>query len=179
MSLINCVSNLVVFRSLQEIYKDEKHPKIKAVIPTQYEPFKIYEEKKDEAAFKIYEDKLEEETSVALRDTRDNKKELKEKQEVKSEREKPRLEVNPIKVSNLPTFCNAIQDVNLKKESDVAFSQDSPMSLEKSVPYSTSKKDLQKRRESTKELRMNFFDVDEYRADIYNYLRAAEVCILY
>ncbi|XP_076624758.1 cyclin A isoform X2 [Colletes latitarsis] len=121
-----------------EIYKDEKHQKTKAVIPTQFEPFKIYEEKKEEVIFKIYEDKLEEETSVALRDTKD-KKETKEKQDVKSEREKP-----------------------------------SPMFLEKSIPYSSSKKELQRRRESVKEMRINFFDVDEYRADIYNYLRVAE-----
>ncbi|KOC66169.1 G2/mitotic-specific cyclin-A [Habropoda laboriosa] len=165
----NCNRN-----SKPEIYKDEKYPKTKAVMPTQFESFKsFYEEKKEEVIFKIYEDKLEEETSVALRDTRD-KKEIKEKQDVKSEREKPRLEVNPINVSNLPTFCNTIQDINQKKENEVIFSQDSPMSLEKTIPYSSSKKDLQKRRESIKEMKMNFFDVDEYRADIYNYLRAAE-----
>lgn len=161
----------------QEIYKDEKYPKTKAVIPTQFEPFKIYEEKKEEVIFKIYEDKLEEETSVVLRDTKD-KKETKEKQDVKSEREKPRLEVNPINVSNLPTFCNAIQEVNQKKQNEVIFSHDSPMSLEKSLPYSSSsKKELQRRRDSIKEMRMNFFDVNEYRADIYNYLREAEVHI--
>lgn len=119
---------------------------------------------------------MEEETSVALRETRD-KKEAKEKQDIKFEREKPRLEMNPINVSNL-SFCNAVQDITQKKQNDVIFSYDSPMSLEKSVPYlSSSKKDLQKRRESIKEMRMNFFDVDEYRADIYNYLRVAEVCV--
>lgn len=97
---------------------------------------------------------------------------------MKPEREKPRLEVNPMTVSNLPTFYNAIEDINKKKENDVIFSQGSPMSLEKSISYlSSSKKNHQKRRKSIKELRMNFFDVDEYRADIYNYLRAAEVCI--
>ena len=123
-----------------EIYKqDEKYPKTKGILPTQFESYKAYDGENEEVLFKIYEDKLEEETSVALRDTRD-KKEAKEKQDIKFEREKP-----------------------------------SPMSLEKSVPYlSSSKKDLQKRRESIKEMRMNFFDVDEYRADIYNYLRVAE-----
>lgn len=80
-------------------------------------------------------------------------------------------------VSNLSTFCNATQAIDQKKENEVIFSQDSLMSLEKSVPYSSSKKDLQKRRESIKELRTNFYDVDEYRADIYNYLRIAEVYI--
>ncbi|XP_076249805.1 cyclin A [Calliopsis andreniformis] len=158
-----------------EIYKqDEKYPKTKAVIPTQFESFKIYEEKKEEVLFKIYEDKLEEETSVALRDTRE-KKDIKEQQDVKSEREKPWLEVNPINVSNLPAFCNTVQDINKKTQNEAIFSHGSPMSLEKSVPYSSSsKKELQKRRESVKEMRMNFFDVDEYRADIYSYLRTAE-----
>ncbi|XP_076664186.1 cyclin A isoform X2 [Andrena cerasifolii] len=123
-----------------EIYKqDEKYAKTKAILPTQFEPYKAYDGENEDVLFKIYEDKLEEETSVALRDTRD-KKEAKEKQDIKFEREKP-----------------------------------SPMFLEKSVPYlSSSKKDLQKRQESIKEMRMNFFDVDEYRADIYNYLRVAE-----
>ncbi|KAG9436706.1 cyclin-A2 [Apis mellifera carnica] len=157
-----------------EIYKDEKYQKTKAVIPTHFEAFKIYEEKKEEVIFKIYEDKLEEETSVALRDTKD-KKEMREKENITFEREKPRLEVNPINVSNLPTFYNAIQDINQKKENEITFSQGSPMSLEKSISYlSSSKKNHQKRRKSIKEMRMNFFDVDEYRADIYNYLRVAE-----
>lgn len=165
----NCKRN-----SKPEIYKDEKFPRTKAVIPTQFEPFKIYEEKKEEVIFKIYEDKLEEETSVVLRDTK-HKKEVKEKQDVKSEREKPRLEVNPMNVVNLSAFCNATQDINEKKENEVIFSQDSLMSLEKSISYSSSsKKEIQKRRESIKEMRTNFFDVDEYRADIYNYLRVAE-----
>ncbi|CAL7945136.1 unnamed protein product [Xylocopa violacea] len=165
----NCKRN-----TKSEIYKDEKYPKTKPVIPTQFEPFKIYEEKKEDVIFKIYEDKLEEETSVVLRDTRD-KKEIKEKQDVKFEREKPRLEVNPMNISNLQTFRNGIQDINQKKENEVIFSRDSPMSLEKSIPYSSSSKDdLQKRRESIKEMRTNFYDVEEYRADIYNYLRVAE-----
>lgn len=103
---------------------------------------------------------------------------MREKENITFEREKPRLEVNPINVSNLPTFYNAIQDINQKKENEITFSQGSPMSLEKSISYlSSSKKNHQKRRKSIKEMRMNFFDVDEYRADIYNYLRVAEVCI--
>lgn len=172
-AVLGVLSNNCNRNTKPEIYKDEKYPKTKAIIPTQFEPFKIYEEKKEEVIFKIYEDKLEEETSVALRDTRD-KKEIKEKQDIKCEREKPRLEVNPMSVSNLSTFCNTIQDINQKKENDI-FSQGSPMSLEKSLSYSSSsKKDLLKRRESVKEMRINFFDVDEYRADIYNYLRTAE-----
>ncbi|XP_076227714.1 cyclin A isoform X2 [Nomia melanderi] len=176
-AVLSVIHNNCNRNSKAEIYKDEKHPKTKAVIPTQFEPFKIYEEKKEEALFKIYKDKLEEETLVALRDTKD-KKEAKDKQDLTSdrEREKPRLEVNPRSVSNLPIFCNAnIQDVHQKKQNETVFQRDSPMSLEKSIPYSSSsKKELQRRRDSMKEMRMNFFDVDEYRADIYNYLRVAE-----
>lgn len=73
-----------------------------------------------------------------------------------------------------------MQDINQKKEIEIIFSQGSPMSLEKPIFHSSSsKKNLQKRRESIKEMRMNFFDVDEYRADVYNYLRAAEVCSIF
>ncbi|XP_076302514.1 cyclin A isoform X1 [Lasioglossum baleicum] len=167
----NCHRNSKV----QEIYKDEKHAKTKAVIPTQFEPFKIYDEKKEDVMFKIYEDKLEEETSVVLRDTRD-KKELKNKQDFMSEREKPRLEVTPMIVSNLQTFCNAnIQGIHQKKQDEEMVHHDSPMSLEKSVPYSPSlEKELQRRRCSMKESLESFFDVDEYRADIFQYLRVAE-----
>ncbi|XP_033320775.2 cyclin A isoform X1 [Megalopta genalis] len=167
----NCNRNSKV----QEIYKDEKLAKTKAVIPTQFEQFKIYEERKEEVLFKIYEDKLEEETSVALRDTKD-KKEQKNKQDVVPERQKPRLEVNPINITNLPTFCNDnIQNVHQKKQNEEIFQHDSPMSLEKTVPYtSSSKKELQRRQCSTKEMRMSFFDVNEYRADIFYYLRVTE-----
>ncbi|XP_076380621.1 cyclin A isoform X2 [Megalopta genalis] len=166
----NCNRNSKV-----EIYKDEKLAKTKAVIPTQFEQFKIYEERKEEVLFKIYEDKLEEETSVALRDTKD-KKEQKNKQDVVPERQKPRLEVNPINITNLPTFCNDnIQNVHQKKQNEEIFQHDSPMSLEKTVPYtSSSKKELQRRQCSTKEMRMSFFDVNEYRADIFYYLRVTE-----
>ncbi|KAG7204794.1 hypothetical protein KM043_005201 [Ampulex compressa] len=166
----NCNRN-----SKTEICKDEKYAKTKVIIPTQFEPFKIYEDKKDEAIFKVYEDKLEKETSVVLRETKE-KRDVKTKQEiiVKSEREKPRLEVNPTSVISLPIFGNNVQETNQKKQDDI-FTQDSPMSLEKSITHSTSsKKELRARRESSKETRINIFDVDEYRADIYNYLRIAE-----
>jgi len=53
------------------------------------------------------------------------------------------------------------------------------MSLEKSLTYSNSSNEgYRTRRECNKELRTNFFDVDEYRADIFNYLRVAEVYTL-
>lgn len=51
-----------------------------------------------------------------------------------------------------------------------------PMSLEKSFSYADDeRKSLALKREASRALRSNFYDVDEYRADIYNYLRFAEV----
>ncbi|KAG5345141.1 CCNA2 protein, partial [Acromyrmex charruanus] len=163
----------------QEIYKDEKFVKAKPFIPMQSESFKIYEEdfyKKEEPTFKIYEDKLEEETSVALRNSKENK-EVKETI-AKSEKEQPRLEIRTIDSTSTYAFCNKIEEVDQKKKDDI-LSKDSPMSLgmslEKSLTYSSSSnEEYRLRRECNKELRINIFDVDEYRADIYNYLRTSE-----
>lgn len=157
----------------QEICKDEKYSKAKAFVPTQYETYKVYEDRKDEVApFKIYEDKLEAETSVVLRETRDSR-EVKVKQSVevtiKAEREKPLLEVNPT------VNKEAAQEIRTEEQSRNLFDL-APLSLEKSLGLSDTKKDEAKaKREASKALRVNFFDVDEYRADIYNYLRLAEV----
>ncbi|XP_012219693.1 cyclin-A1 [Linepithema humile] len=176
----------------QEICKDEKYIKTKPFISTQtfkiYEDkkeetvFKIHGDKKEEPVFKIYEDKLEEETSVMLRDLTE-KKETKAVQETvaKSDREKPRLEVDTMAASSLAEFRNSIEEIYQSKQDDT-LSKDSPMSLgmslEKSLTYSSSsnegKNEYRNRRESLKEMRINFFDVDEYRADIYNYLRVTE-----
>ncbi|KAL0101501.1 hypothetical protein PUN28_018968 [Cardiocondyla obscurior] len=162
-----------------EIYKDEKHIKAKPFIPTQSETFKIYEEdfyKKDEPAFKIYEDKLEEETSVALRYSKE-KKDMKTVQET-TERDQQRLEVHTIETTSTYVFHSKVEDACSKMQDNVS-SKDSPMSvgmsLEKSLTYSSSSNDdYRTRRECNKELRTSFFDVDEYRADIYNYLRVSE-----
>lgn len=134
--------------------------------------------KKEEPAFKIYEDKLEEETSVVLRNSKE-KKEVKAVQETiaKSDREQPRLEISTVNSTSTYVFSSKIEEVY--KQDDV-LSKDSPMSvgmsLEKSLTYSSSSNDeYRTRRECNKELRTNFYDVDEYRADIYNYLRVSEV----
>ncbi|XP_015596882.1 cyclin-A2 [Cephus cinctus] len=162
--------------------KDEKYPKPKPFVPPQYEPFKIYDDgKKDDGLFKVYEDKLEQETSVALRESKDIAKESKPlalKAELKTERDKPILEVNPTTVSIQPSIRAVLQEIDQKKNEDL-FPGEMPMSLEKSVEksHSTSsdpRKDLRAKREASKSMRVNFFDVDEYRADIYNYLRVAE-----
>lgn len=116
------------------------------------------------------------------------KKETKTVQETvaKSDREKPRLEIDTMAPSSLAEFRNSIEEIYQSKQ-DNALSKDSPMSLgmslEKSLTYSSSsnegKNEYRNRRESLKEMIINFFDVDEYRADIYNYLRVTEVCILF
>lgn len=150
-------------------------------MPSQYETFKIYEDKKDDGTFKVYEDKLEKETSVALRESKECK-EPKGKQVVDItstklvEREKlePAHDAIP---AILPSLRAALQEINQKKRDEPFLPQESPMSLEKSSISFTdsSKKEIAAKREASKALRLNFFDVDEYRADIYNYLRSAEV----
>lgn len=162
---------------MQEISKDDKYLKIKPVIPVQFEPFKIYEDKKEEPVFKIYEDKLEEETSVVLRDTKE-KKETKFKQEPmgKVDKESPRLEISTTTVNNLAVFHDSMEEIHQKGQDNVLFLEDSPMSLEKTLTYSnSSKKELRSKRESSRGFGGSLIDVDEYRADIYNYLRMAEV----
>lgn len=156
--------------------KDEKYPKAKTFVASQYETFKIYEDKKEDGTFKVYEDKLEKETSVALRETKESK-EPKTKQAAveittKVEREKPVIDAIP---AILPQLRAALQEINQKKRDEPFLPQESPMSLEKSMSFTdSSKKDIAAKREASKALRLNFFDVDEYRADIYNYLRSAE-----
>ncbi|XP_035723780.1 cyclin-A2-like isoform X1 [Vespa mandarinia] len=158
-----------------DICKDEKHPKAKSIVTVPFEPFKIYEDKKDEPAFKVYEDKLEEETSVVLRDSKEER-EIVTKQEVtvQSEQKKPRLDINSLSINDLPIFCNNLQEI-IKSKQDDALPQGSPMSLDKSLLFpNSSNKDNRTNKESSRELRINFFDVEEYRADIYSYLRVAE-----
>lgn len=122
---------------------------------------------------------MEEETSVALRNSKE-KKEVKAVQETtaKSDREQPRLEICTADSTSTYIFHSNIKEVCQIKRDDV-LSKDSPMSMEKSLTYSSSSnEEYRTRRECNKELRTNFFDVDEYRADIYNYLRLSEVYIL-
>ncbi|EFN67786.1 Cyclin-A1 [Camponotus floridanus] len=164
-----------------ENYKDEKYVKTKPFIPSQSESFKIFDDKKGETVFKIYQDKLEEETSVVLRDSKE-KKETNVVQEIvaKSNYEQRIINKNSV---NFAAFRSTIEEICQNKQDDI-FSKDSPMSLEKSLDktldksltYSSSSnnKEYKMRRECIKEMRTNFFDVDEYRADIYNYLRVSE-----
>lgn len=125
---------------------------------------------------------MEEETSVVLRDSKE-KKETKVVQEIvaKSNVEQ-RITTSSV---NFAAFRSTIEEICQNKQDDI-FSKDSPMSLEKSLDKSleksltyssSSNKEYKIRREYIKEMRTNFFDVDEYRADIYNYLRVSEVRI--
>lgn len=155
--------------------KDEKYIKPKPFVPVQSEPFKVFDDK-DNAIVKVYEDKLVEETSVVLRETRDTREiQIKQVTEisVKAEREKPTLEVNPSTVSIVQPFRALLQE----KRDEPLFSPTVPMSLEKSLTFleSGKKQDSKSKREACKTLKDSFYDVDEYRADIYNYLRIAEV----
>lgn len=127
----------------------------------------------------MYEEKLEEEKSVVLRDTREVLVKSVTEINIKSERgDKPILEVNPVSI--VPTFRPVLQEIiDPSKRDEITFNNGSPMSLDKSIITSTSeKKDIRLKREVSKIFKNNFYDVDEYRADINNYLRKAEVNII-
>lgn len=134
-------------------------------MPAQFESFKIYEDKneakypiyadREETKFKIYEDKLEEETSVALRHSKD-------------------IQANII---DQTTLTNGELNKSGNKLDDHDNLKESPMSLDKSLnSINTNANRSRFKKIISKEYRSTFFDVDEYRADIYNYLRTAEVC---
>lgn len=151
---------------------------MKSVIPTQYESFKIYENKKEEPIFKIYEDKLEEEASVVLRDSKEKKeKEMKTKQEVevKIDREVTRVEEDTSVLCNRAAFLDSMNINQKKKQDDELYLSQIPMSLEK-FTFSISPK-MEQRLSRRDSRGSDFFDMDEYRSDIHNYLREAEVCL--
>lgn len=150
---------------------------MKPIVPIQYEPFKIYEDKKEEPVFKIYEDKLEEETSVVLRDSKE-KKEIKTKQgaEVKLDREVPKIEENTSVPCSPAVFHNNMDISQKKNQDNKPYLSDSPMSLEKFTYNIASKKEESLSRRDSRG--SDFFDIDEYRSDIHSYLRDTEVCAL-
>ncbi|XP_015178048.1 PREDICTED: cyclin-A2 isoform X1 [Polistes dominula] len=161
-----------------DICKDEKHPKAKSIVTVPFEPFKIYEDKKEEGAFKVYEDKLEEETSVVLRDSKDDRDVIiNQEVTVPSEQKKPRLDINSLSINDVPIICNSLQEIINGKQDDKSLLQDTPIFPDKPLLFNSSSSNEENRinKESSRELRNNFFDVEEYRADIYSYLRVAEV----
>ncbi|OXU29124.1 hypothetical protein TSAR_013877 [Trichomalopsis sarcophagae] len=143
------------------------------------EPFTIYEDKKEEPTFQIYEDKLQTESSIVLRDAHETKKiEVKQSTEVKVtvEREKPILEVNPTIQSTVQPYRPVLQEIEEYKHENVLSPEEGPMSLDKSLLLTGSnQKDSRSRREICKTSRSNFYDIDEYRADIYHYFKSVEV----
>ncbi|XP_015178050.1 PREDICTED: cyclin-A2 isoform X3 [Polistes dominula] len=167
-----------MFIFMNDICKDEKHPKAKSIVTVPFEPFKIYEDKKEEGAFKVYEDKLEEETSVVLRDSKDDRDVIiNQEVTVPSEQKKPRLDINSLSINDVPIICNSLQEIINGKQDDKSLLQDTPIFPDKPLLFNSSSSNEENRinKESSRELRNNFFDVEEYRADIYSYLRVAEV----
>lgn len=101
---------------------------------------------------------------------------------IKDNERRPVLEVNPVSI--VSTYRPVLQEIpeptiELCKRTD-EYHPGSPMSLDKSIAsmmsIESAKKELRSnKRDGVKTLKNNFYDVDEYRADIYNYLRIAEV----
>lgn len=167
----------------QEARKDEKNIiRAKPFIPAQNGSMKIYNNKA-ESSIQIYEDNFETETCAQLREFKE-KREIEAVQEtvLRSGREYGRLEVEvntSVSTSRVAFLNNQKQYDQKKDEEEDEVSKDSPMSLgmsiEKPVSCNNSLKD-EYENESFRDGK-NIFDVEEYRADIYNYLREAEVCI--
>ncbi|XP_011501243.1 PREDICTED: cyclin-A1 [Ceratosolen solmsi marchali] len=179
-AVLGVLSNNFVRNAKPEICKDEKYSKAKTnFVPPIVEPFTIYEEKKEEPTFQIYEDKLQTESSIVLRDSQESKKiEVKQITEFKVtvEKEKPTLEFNPAIKNVVESYRPVLQDVEEIKQKDVIIPKDSPISSDRSVILIKSeKKDLRTKRDVCKIGRANFYDVDEYRSDIYNYFKSIEV----
>ncbi|KAF7997852.1 hypothetical protein HCN44_009250 [Aphidius gifuensis] len=166
-------------RNKPEVHsKDEKYPKAKPYVPhPAYDGFKVYDEKTDDTLFRIYEDKLEEETTVVLRESsRDIN--IKQITEVTIKTDKPILEVNPVSI--VPTLRPVLQEIKTNICEDNNYQDDdddnSPVvSVEKSIDFMDSmKNDMKAKREASKTIINNFYDIEEYRADIFNYLKIAE-----
>jgi hypothetical protein len=123
---------------------------------------------------------LQTESSIALRDSQETTKiEVKQITEIKVviEKDQP-TEFNP-PIKNVESYRPVLQDVEEIKQRDALIPKDSPMSLDKSIILIESeKKDFRAKREICKISRVNFYDVDEYRADIYHYFKSIEVSIL-
>lgn len=142
-------------------------------------PGKIYKSKA-ESTFQIYEDNFEKETCVQIRDFKEHREtEVIQETVVRSNREYGRLEADvDVKSTSRVDFLNTHKEVDQKKQDDDV-DKESPMSLgmssEKPASCNNSLKD-EYENESFRSGR-DIFQVEEYRADIYNYLREAEVCI--
>lgn len=122
--------------------------------------YKVTSEMGQKAPFTIHEDKLVEEKAVVLRDSKSVASDIN----------------NKIKLLDLPANITdlhrqPLQEIIIKHD---IFEEDStgesPMSLDRSgIPVSP----MKQRSKSAHEL---LLDVDEYKEEIYLYLRGAEVC---
>lgn len=147
-------------------------------MPAQAEPFFIFEDKKEEPAFQIYEDKLQTESELVLRNIQESKVvELKQSNEVKVTVEQENaLEVLSLNENVESSIRPVLQEIQLKPEENAFLPEESPMSLDRSIVSAGSEKnDSRSKREACKASRANFYDIDEYRADIYHYFRTVEV----
>jgi len=127
---------------------------------TQCTIYKVASEMGQMASFAVYEDKLVEEKAVVLRDSKPLASDISNK---------TRSVALPATITNL--HRQPLQEIIVKHDE---FEEDStggsPMSLDKSVILVSP---VKQRSKSAQRL---LLDVDEYREEIYQYLRDAEVC---
>lgn len=150
-------------------------------MPAQAEPFSIFEDKKEEPAFQIYEDKLQTESELVLRNVPESKLvDLQQSTELKlTLKQENTVEVLSLNKNVESLDRPVLQEIQLKQEENAFLPEESPMSLDRSVVSTGSEKnDSRSKREACKASRTNFYDIDEYRADIYHYFRTVEVSIL-
>ena len=151
------VSKLPTFNELLVCYYN--HNSL-PVDPAQCAVYKVTSQMGQKAVFTVHEDKLVEENAVVLRDSKPVASEINNK--VKS------IDL-PATITNL--HRQPLQEIIVKHD---IFEEDStegsPMSLDKSGVLVSP---IKQRSKSAQEL---LLDVDEYREEIYLYLREAEVC---
>jgi len=173
---------LLIFLSLQqEICKDEKNVKSKPYIITQNGPHNIYKNK-TESNFQIYEDDMEKETYAQIIDLKEEREsEIIQETTARSDRDYGRLktDINTSVATSRVAFLNSHKELDDQKNQDNDISKDSPMSLgmsmEKPASCSNSFKEEYGNEDDYFKDGRNIFEVIEYRDDIYDYLRTAEV----
>ncbi|KAJ8675671.1 hypothetical protein QAD02_011457 [Eretmocerus hayati] len=171
-------------KSKSEICKDDKYSKTKtSYIPANNEPFTIYEEKTEEPLFQIYEDDLQTESDIVINVQETEKIEIQSTVEVKVAYEKESQSIPEVESpkDEVERFQHVLQEIEITRKDErndeqAHIPKGSPMSLDRTLSLTESgKKDSRSKREACKASRSNFYDIDEYRADIYHYFRNAEV----
>jgi len=125
---------------------------------------------------------LEKGTCVQIRDLKEKREtEIVQETTARSDREYGRLEadINTSVATSRVAFLNNHKELDDQKNQDNDISKDSPMSLgmsmEKPVSCSNSFKEEYGNEDDYFRDGRNIFEVIEYRDDIYDYLRTAEV----